>query len=94
MDDLLIDVSDVVNPHEQQLDWTLHLDAQAVDMQGQMSTFSATGPLSILRNSMVSPLNDFQRRQFRHPRGKSRSGSRVMGSCGRVTRQAIRRLAT
>ena len=70
VDDLLIDVSDVVNPHEQQLDWTLHLDAQAVDMQGQMSTFSATGPLSILRNSMVSPLNYFQRRQFRHPRGE------------------------
>ncbi|MEO3989329.1 heparinase II/III domain-containing protein [Pseudocitrobacter cyperus] len=66
----LVDLSTVENPHQQQLDWALHLDAQAIDPQGQSATFATTGPLSILRNSKVLPLVGFQRCLFAHRKGE------------------------
>lgn len=71
VEDTLIDLGTVENPHQQQLDWSLHLDAQARDRQGQPAIFSTTGPLSILRNSTVSPLTGFQRRVFEHKQGET-----------------------
>lgn len=66
LDNLLIDLTCVDNPHQQQLDWTLHLDAQAQDQQGTPATFAATGPLSILRDATVHALEGFQSRRFQN----------------------------
>ena len=39
-EDVLIDLSSVENPHRQQLDWTLHLAAQALDQSGLANLFA------------------------------------------------------
>ncbi|UNA37344.1 hypothetical protein LRM35_22710 [Klebsiella variicola subsp. variicola] len=39
LEEVLIDLSTVENPHRQQLDWTLHLAAEALDQNGTPQPF-------------------------------------------------------
>lgn len=64
LDDVLIDLSDVHNPHAQQLDWTLHLAARALDQRGEAGIFATQGPLCIMRNATVCTLRGCQPRHF------------------------------
>lgn len=64
LDDVLIDLSTVENPHRQQLDWTLHLAAKALDQSGMPQPFSLRGPLRDMRDSTVTPLHGCQPRHF------------------------------
>ena len=64
LDDVLIDLSTVDNPHRQQLDWTLHLAAQALDQSGTPQPFSLGGPLRNMSSSTVTPLYGCQPRHF------------------------------
>ena len=64
LDDVLIDLSTVANPHRQQLDWTLHLAAQALDQSGSALPFSLSGPLRHMENSTMTPLHGCQPRHF------------------------------
>lgn len=66
LDDVLIDLSTVENPHRQQLDWTLHLAADALDQSGEPQPFSLSGPLQAMRNATVTPLHGCQPRHFSH----------------------------
>ncbi|VDR26441.1 Uncharacterised protein [Raoultella terrigena] len=52
------------NPHRQQLDWTLHLAAKALDQSGMPQPFSLKGPLRDMRDSTVTPLHGCQPRHF------------------------------
>lgn len=64
LEDVLIDLSSVENPHRQQLDWTLHLAAQALDQSGTARPFSLSGPLRRMTEATVTPLNGCQPRHF------------------------------
>ncbi|HDT6543873.1 TPA: heparinase II/III family protein [Kluyvera ascorbata] len=64
LDDVLIDLSMVDNPHRQQLDWTLHLAAQALDQSGTPMPFSLSGPLRHMTESTMTPLHGCQPRHF------------------------------
>ena len=64
LDDVLIDLSTVENPHRQQLDWTLHLAAQALDQSGTPQPFSLSGPLRNMEGSTMTPLHGCQPRHF------------------------------
>lgn len=64
LDEILIDLSTVENPHRQQLDWTLHLAAQALDQSGTSQPFALSGPLRQMRASTVTPLHGCQPRHF------------------------------
>lgn len=64
LDDVLIDLSTVANPHRQQIDWTLHLAAQALDQSGSALPFSLSGPLRHMENSTMTPLHGCQPRHF------------------------------
>ncbi len=64
LDDVLIDLSIVDNPHRQQLDWTLHLAAQALDQSGTPMPFSLSGPLRHMTESTMTPLYGCQPRHF------------------------------
>jgi hypothetical protein len=64
LDDVLIDLSTVENPHRQQLDWTLHLAAQALDQSGTPQPFSLSGPLRHMTDSTMTPLHGCQPRHF------------------------------
>lgn len=63
--DLLIDVSLIDNPHRQQLDWTLHLAAQALDQSGTPAPFALSGPLREMHHASYTPLHGCQPRHFR-----------------------------
>jgi len=69
VEDVLIDLSTVDNPHGQQLDWTLHLSATALDQTGLPAVFAQTGPLRTLRDATVMPLQHCQPRHFSYARG-------------------------
>lgn len=64
LDDVLIDLSMVDNPHRQQLDWTLHLAARALDQSGTPMPFSLSGPLRRMTESTMTPLHGCQPRHF------------------------------
>lgn len=64
LDDAIIDVSNIHNPHQQQLDWTLHVDGEALDPQGEPTTFTDSGPLRHLHEIVATPLQGTQLRQF------------------------------
>lgn len=64
LDDVLIDLSMVDNPHRQQLDWTLHLAARALDQSGTPMPFSLCGPLRHMTESTMTPLHGCQPRHF------------------------------
>lgn len=64
LDDVLIDLSTVDNPHRQQLDWTLHLAAQALDQSGTPLPFALSGPLRQMSGSTMTPLHGCQPRHF------------------------------
>jgi hypothetical protein len=64
LEDVLIDLSSVENPHRQQLDWTLHLAAQALDQSGTAQPFSLSGPLRRMTETTMTPLNGCQPRHF------------------------------
>lgn len=64
LDDAIIDVSTVHNPHARQLDWTLHLSGKALDQGGTPASFSQEGPLSIMQGATVTPLLHSQPRHF------------------------------
>ena len=64
LDDVLIDLSMVDNPRRQQLDWTLHLAAQALDQSGTPMPFSLSGPLRHMTESTMTPLHGCQPRHF------------------------------
>lgn len=64
LEEVLIDLSTVENPHRQQLDWTLHLAAQALDQSGTPQPFSLSGPLRHMANATMAPLNGCQPRHF------------------------------
>lgn len=66
LDDVLIDLSTVENPHRQQLDWTLHLAAQALDQSGEAQPFALSGPLREMKASTTTPLHGCQPRHFAH----------------------------
>lgn len=70
LDDALIDISDIDNPHKRQVDWTLHIAARALDQGGKLGTFADHGPLSIMRNATVSPLEGCQARHFQSLSGQ------------------------
>ncbi|MFZ1872300.1 MAG: heparinase II/III family protein [Chania sp.] len=60
----LIDISSIENPHQQQLDWTLHLPGKALDAIGNAANFSQHGPLAVMHDALVTPLNNSQPRHF------------------------------
>ncbi|TCW17534.1 alginate lyase [Raoultella sp. BIGb0138] len=62
--EVLIDLSTIENPHRQQLDWTLHLAARALDKSGTAMPFALSGPLQRMREATVSPLANCQPRHF------------------------------
>ncbi|XXD09099.1 heparinase II/III family protein [Klebsiella sp. R445] len=62
--DVLIDLSTLDNPHRQQLDWTLHLAAQALDKSGTALPFALSGPLQHMRDATMTQLNNCQPRHF------------------------------
>lgn len=64
LDNALIDISSVRNPHRQQIDWTLHLQGKTLDVEGEPAIFSAHGPLAIMRDAHVVPLTNSQPRHF------------------------------
>ncbi len=64
--DTLIDLSDIENPHQQQLDWTLHLAATPLDQSGSPGVFSIDGPLRQMRGATMTPLHGCQPRHFLH----------------------------
>ncbi|KFK96405.1 MULTISPECIES: heparinase II/III family protein [unclassified Serratia (in: enterobacteria)] len=64
LEDALIDISSIENPHQQQLDWTLHLPGKALDATGDTATFSQNGPLSVMHDARVTPLLNSQPRHF------------------------------
>lgn len=64
LEEVLIDLSTVENPHRQQLDWTLHLAARALDQSGTPQPFSLSGPLRHMANATMTPLNGCQPRHF------------------------------
>lgn len=64
LEEVLIDLSTVENPHRQQLDWTLHLAAQALDQSGTPQPFSLSGPLRHMANATMAPLYGCQPRHF------------------------------
>ncbi|MCS3601443.1 hypothetical protein M2371_000629 [Buttiauxella sp. BIGb0471] len=64
LDNALIDISNVQNPHRQQIDWTLHLHGKALDIEGELATFSHTGPLAIMQDAHCAQLTNSQPRNF------------------------------
>lgn len=64
LDNALIDISNVQNPHRQQLDWTLHLKGKALDIEGERATFCPTGPLAIMQDAHCVQLKNSQPRNF------------------------------
>ncbi|MCP2005118.1 MULTISPECIES: heparinase II/III domain-containing protein [Buttiauxella] len=64
LDNALIDISSVHNPHCQQIDWTLHLHGKALDVEGEQAQFSAHGPLSIMNDAHCVSLTNCQPRHF------------------------------
>lgn len=60
----LVDISSIANPHQQQLDWTLHLPGKALDATGDSAPFSQHGPLAIMHDARVTPLLNSQPRHF------------------------------
>lgn len=61
---MIIDLSTVANPHRQQLDWTLHLAARALDQTGTSQPFALSGPLRHMEESTMTPLHGCQPRHF------------------------------
>lgn len=70
LDDAIIDISTVDNPHGQQLDWTLHLAGKALDATGAPATFANHGPLTRMHDTTVTPLIGSQPRHFALSRQK------------------------
>ncbi|WBM72256.1 heparinase II/III family protein [Buttiauxella sp. WJP83] len=64
LDNALIDISSVQNPHCQQVDWTLHLQGKALDVEGEPGQFSTHGPLTIMRDAHCALLTNSQPRHF------------------------------
>ncbi|WP_368757626.1 heparinase II/III family protein [Klebsiella sp. P1CD1] len=64
LEEVLIDLSTVENPHRQQLDWTLHLAAEALDQNGTQQPFSLSGPLRHMKKATMTSLNGCQPRHF------------------------------
>ncbi|TQI80087.1 alginate lyase [Serratia fonticola] len=60
----LIDISNIENPHQQQLDWTLHLQGKALDAEGESAPFTQQGPLALMHDARVTPLLNSQPRHF------------------------------
>ncbi|MHA7847377.1 heparinase II/III domain-containing protein [Serratia sp. D1N4] len=60
----LIDISSIENPHQQQLDWALHLPGKALDATGNAANFSQHGPLAVMHDALVTPLINSQPRHF------------------------------
>lgn len=64
LDDAIIDISSVENPHQRQLDWTLHPDGKALDADGEPAVFAQSGPLTAMHNVTATPLTGSQPRNF------------------------------
>ncbi|TNV22946.1 alginate lyase family protein [Buttiauxella sp. B2] len=64
LDNVLIDISCVQNPHNQQIDWTLHLQGKTLDVEGEPAIFSTHGPLAIMHDAHVVQLTNSQPRHF------------------------------
>ncbi|MGE0970027.1 heparinase II/III domain-containing protein [Klebsiella sp. WOUb02] len=62
--DVLIDLATIDNPHRQQLDFTLHLAARALDQSGLAMPFALSGPLQKMRGATMVPLQNCQPRHF------------------------------
>lgn len=63
--DAVLDISDIINPHRQLLDWTLHIDGQALDTQGEPARFTADGPMSYLHQITAVETNAVTLRRFK-----------------------------
>ncbi|MFM1316772.1 heparinase II/III family protein [Yersinia enterocolitica] len=57
LEDAIIDISSIVNPHQQQWDWTLHIDGSVIESVGESTTFCASGPMQYLHQVTAQPLN-------------------------------------
>lgn len=56
--DLIIDVTQVANPHRQQVDWTLHVNGRALTAYSEpCDSFTLTGPLQVLTDVSTQPLS-------------------------------------
>lgn len=64
LDNALIDISSIHNPWQQQLDWILHLQGKALDVEGESATFSKHGPLSVMHDARFTELTGSQPRHF------------------------------
>ena len=57
LEDAIIDISNIANPHQQQWDWTLHIDGVATELMGENSVFTNSGPMHYLHQVTAQPLN-------------------------------------
>lgn len=64
LDNAIIDISNVQNPHSQQIDWTLHLQGKALDSEGECAQFSSQGPLVMMKDARCVQLTNSQPRHF------------------------------
>lgn len=70
LQDAVLDISDIVNPHGQQLDWTLHIDGQALDVMGEPASFASSGPMNYLHQVTASEIDATTVRRFQTTNGE------------------------
>ncbi|CNE39339.1 heparinase II/III-like family protein [Yersinia rohdei] len=57
LEDTIIDISSIANPHQQQCDWALHIDGMAMESVGESASFSDNGPMQYLHQITARQLN-------------------------------------